>query len=399
MQKSSYISAMTISNAPKHPETISKAVQSEETASAVLEINLDALAANYNLIKSKTSDDCVTAGVVKANGYGLGADIVSDVFYAQGCRDFYVATLDEALSLRKSLASDAHIYVFGGLYHDQEGLYTENSITPVLNSLDDIKRWQKHAENINKELDALIHIDTAMSRLGLDRKDVTAFCDTPTEHTKGLNIQYVISHFASADDSSSALTEQQYERFSAITSKMGTFKRSLANSSGTFRDNAYHFDMVRPGMALYGLNPMPEASNPMFDVVSLKARILQTREAEPGDTVGYNATYNIEKPTKIATVALGYADGILRNLSNQGHFYWKGTPCPVLGRISMDLITVDISNIEDRSLHAGAFIEVLGPHQSADALAKDMQTIGYEVLTSLGARYARKYTKKPPEKV
>lgn len=370
-----------------------QSVDSFAAAPSVLEINLKALAANYELIRSKTKAPCVTSGVVKADGYGLGSIEVTGALYQQGCRHFYVAMPEEALILRNAFP-DIHIYVFGGVYAGTEELYVTENITPVLNSLEEIKRWRDYAVTIGKKLPALIHIDTAMNRLGLDRRELDQFYENPAEYTDGLDILYVISHFASAEERDNPLNQQQYERFCAATNRMGNFKRCLANSGGVFLSPDYHFDMVRPGMSLYGLNPIAGEDNPMQQVAQLKTRILQCRTAEKGDTVGYNATYVFDKEAKIATVAMGYADGILRTLSNNGTFFWHGIPCPVRGRVSMDLITIEITHLYDQDVPppvAGDFMELLGPHQRADDLAAAAKTIGYEILTSLGARYARSY--------
>jgi alanine racemase len=197
-----------------------------------------------------------------------------------------------------------------------------------------------------------------------------------------------MSHFACADESESAMTAEQAQRFDKIAAAFPGTIRSLANSSGVFRNNSYHYDLVRPGMAMYGLNPTPEAGNPMQPTVSLAVRLLQVRDAAKGETVGYGASHKLKKNARIGTVALGYADGFLRSGSGKATLYYEGAACPVVGRVSMDLVTVDLGATD---AVAGHSLEVLGPDQDADTLAESLGTIGYEVLTGLGRRWGRHY--------
>jgi alanine racemase len=286
----------------------------------------------------------------------------------------------------------------GGLFTGAENTYTAHQITPVLNSPDDIQRWQKHSlikgQDKNKKLPAFLHFDTGMNRLGLSAKEFQALRDN-SEMLEGIDVQTILSHFVAADDWAEGwaleLTIAQADLFADIAVRFPQAKKSLANSSGLFRHNHYHYDMVRPGYALYGGYPTPETKNPMKPIIRLDARILQIRECRKGESIGYAASHKFKKDTRTATIALGYADGFLRSGSNKAVVYYNNQPCPVLGRVSMDLVTIDLSGIKGKQPVQGEAIEILGPHQTVDDLAKTAGTIGYEILTSLGTRYKRDY--------
>lgn len=372
-------------------------MQGFSTSTGILTIDLGALAANYQIFQDKVSSNCAVAGVIKANAYGLGLKEIALTLKTLNCPQFFVATLEEALKIRE-FDQQTPIAVLGGLFTNEEKTYTTHNITPVLNSPVDIQSWKKWGQEQNKALPAFLHIDTGMNRLGLSGQEFNQLLDAPNS-LESIDVQYVMSHFVSADDWAEewaqTLTIKQAEQFNeqAVRLKkiMPNLKKSLANSPGLFRDSAFHHDMVRPGYALYGGNPTPEKDNPMQPVVSLNTRILQIRECQKHETVGYGASYKFEKDARTATIALGYADGFLRSISNNGVVYYNNQACPVIGRVSMDLVTIDISQIKGKAPQQGDSVEILGPHQSVDDLAKAARTIGYEILTSLGNRYKRKY--------
>lgn len=362
-------------------------------AGAWLTIDLKALMANYRLFDEKTGTSCDVAAIVKANAYGLGVKPVADTLYSCGARSFFVATLEEALELKAHLDEQnskiTRLAILGGLFHGCEQDYSAHNLSPVLNSLDEIERWQKQAAKTQHPLPAIIHFDTGMNRLGLGPRETQTLLDDP-DKLDGLDVQMIMSHFACADEKDHPMTEAQFEQFDQLAKAFPETVKSLANSSGIFRTSKHHYELVRPGMAMYGLNPTPEKINPMTPVISLETRILQTRNARRDSTIGYSATYRFKKDTAVATVALGYADGFLRALSNKGTLYYKGQPCPIIGRVSMDLVTVDISGLEQKP-EPGEIMEVIGLHQTADDLASAAGTIGYEILTDLGRRYHRTY--------
>jgi len=361
-------------------------IDNTRTASGVLTINLEALTQNYNLLKSTVGESCDVAGVVKANAYGLGLEKVTKALLKQNCSKFFVATLDEAIALR-AINSDIIIYLLGGLFKGAEDIYIAQNITPVLNSLDEIKRYQALS---SEHKNAILHFDTGMSRLGLDLSETQAILNDPTL-LSGIKLTYIMSHFACADDKDHSMTIEQANKFAQIAEHFPNSLKSLANSSGVFRDTQHHYDLARPGISLYGGNPTPETQNPMKNVVELQCRILQIRDSKIGDSVGYSATHTLDQNTQIATLSCGYADGLLRSNSNKAYVYWQGQACPVLGRISMDLITIDIGNITGQKPQIGDMVEILGPNQNIDDLATNAGTISYEILTSLGARYKRHY--------
>lgn len=354
------------------------------TTTAVLDIDLAAVAANIRSLQARVSPQCNITGVVKADAYGIGMDQVAGVHLACGTRRFFVATLDEAIRLRALVGVGPDIAVLGGLFHGAEGEYTRHNLMPVLNSLHDVARWSSGAP-------AMLHIDTGMRRLGLDTGEVERLRDDPAL-TQGLNIRAVISHFACADEPGHPLTARQAALFASILPLFPRAEKSISNSAGIFVSRDYDYDFVRPGMAVYGLNPVPGRHNPMHPVVTLRARVLQIRQAQQGETVGYGATHRCDTNQRVATIGLGYADGFLRAFSSRGHVFSQGQSLPIIGRVSMDLVTVDASTMPQ--LQAGDWVEVLGPHQDADSLAAQGGTIGYEILTGLGARYARTYHNK-----
>lgn len=347
---------------------------------AILTVDLGAVAANYAILKKKAGPACAVAGVIKADAYGLGMEKVWAALENAGCPFYFVATPDEALALRR--LTKKPVAVLYGPLPGAEDDFIRHNIVPVLNAPDDIARWRAAADRHRLRLAAILHFDTGMNRLGLTVP--------PDEVTvDGLDIMCVMSHFACADEKDSPVTAVQFEKFTKIAAHFPAVKKSIAASSGIFRSADYCLDMARPGMALYGLNPAPEVANPMRPVISLSARILQVKKIRKGETVGYGASFRAANDMTVATVALGYADGFLRALGNRGALWHNGIACPVIGRVSMDLVTVDVTAAS--SVKAGDFIEVIGPHQSADDLAAAAETIGYEILTSLGSRYRRVY--------
>ena len=363
---------------------------------AVLDIDLAAVADNIRQLQKRVSPSARVAGVVKADAYGIGLAEIAALHRQLGTESFFVATPEEGLRLRGLSGFGAEggatleIAPLCGLLPGEAGLYRHHALTPVLNSLAQIAEWEKGGGGAP----AMLHLDTGMRRLGLDSGE-TAHLVAHPELLDGVNITVLLSHFACADEPENPLTNRQkddFERFSAgIYAKKPGIRRSLSNSAGVFAHPACHYELVRPGMAVYGLNPVPGQENPMKSVVQLRARILQTRKALPGETIGYGATYQCKEMRSLACVALGYADGFLRSLSNCGVLFWNGRPCPVLGRVSMDVVSVDITGLTGPAPQAGDWMEVLGQNQSVDALAGQAGTIGYEILTSLGARYRRHY--------
>lgn len=357
----------------------------------MLTIKLGSISKNVDIMRQNTSGKCNVTAVIKANAYGLGMKKVAPALYKNGIREFFVATLSEGINLRGHIPNDTYIYVLNGLEYNSIKEYIANNVTPVLNDPKSIEVYSNHAKEKGEKYAAILHFDTGMNRLGLNKNE-TQWLLKNKVILEPLKIQYIMSHFACADIPDHPFTDVQAKRFKKIRAHFPDIPASLSSSSGIFRSPKYHFDMVRPGMGLYGLNPTLETTNPMRPVVEIYLPILKMQTVKKNETIGYGATHRFEKDLGIATLSGGYADGIFRALSNKGHLYWKGQPCPIIGRVSMDLITVDITNIpEAQRPAAGDMMELIGKHQSVDNLAKAADTIGYEILTALGQRYERIY--------
>ena len=356
-------------------------------AGAVLEIDLDAIVGNWRLLAQRATP-AACAAVVKANAYGLGAAPVARALAAAGCRLFLVATLDEGIALRAELGPAPEIAIFNGPLPGTAAEFAPHRLIPVLNEPGQIEEWKAHPGG-----PAILHVDTGMSRLGLSAREYAALAGDLA--ASAIAWRAVISHLACADTPDHPLNEQQRARFAAVTQRMPGIPASLAASSGIFLGAAYHFDFVRPGAALYGVNPQPGPPpgrrNPMRQTVRLSGKILQVREIDTGESVGYGAAHVMQKAGRIATVAVGYADGWLRSLSHRGCGFIGGQRIPLLGRVSMDLVTFDVSAIDPALAHPGAAVELLGEHYGVDDAAADAGTIGYEILTALGSRYHRVY--------
>lgn len=359
------------------------------TAPARLSVSLSALAENYRLLKSMGGQSL--APVLKANGYGTGAVQAFTTLRVQGAQQVFVATPDEAIELR-ALDSAADIFILGGFYKGADQDYLAQRLYPVLNSPEEINRYAALAAKRNLTLPAALHVDTGMNRLGLSADESARLIEDRSPLT-GIELQLVMSHFACSDEAGHPMNETQAAVFGRIAQAFPDIPKSLCNSSGIFRDKNWHYDILRPGFALFGGNPTPEVTNPMRRVVDLSVRILQTRCVKAGESAGYSATHRFQNDTLLATVALGYADGFHRAGSSRAKLFWNGHACPIVGRVSMDLIIVDLGGLPDHTPkpQAGDWLEVLGAHQSVDDLAADLGTIGYEVLTSLGRRYERIY--------
>jgi alanine racemase len=350
---------------------------------AILRIDLAALLANHHRLR-QAAPGAKIAPVVKADSYGLGAAPIAKALLTDGARDFFVATLDEGIALRKTLGVGPTIYVLHGAREDQIPAFVRHALSPILNSLSQLTIWtEARREGASA---AGLHIDTGMSRLGLPAADVTA----ATALAKAAGVELVMSHLACASDPAHPQNARQLARFRAAAAEFPGAKRSLANSAGIFLGPDYHFDLVRPGLALYGGQPMDQ-DGPDLDVVAvLSAPILQLRDLQPGDTVGYGADFTAQKPTRAATLSIGYADGFLRASGPQGYGVLAGARCPILGRVSMDLIVIDATPAGAAAV-PGARVELMGPAVTLGDIARAANTIPYEVLARLGPRIERRY--------
>jgi alanine racemase len=317
--------------------------------------------------------------VVKADAYGLGAEPVAKALRLAGCETFFVATLDEGIALRAVLGGGPEIAVFNGPLTGSADEYPAHGLTPVLNDLGQVQAWRR------ANAPAILHVDTGMSRLGMTARELSLFTNDP------IPLVGLVSHLACADAPEHPLNAVQLARFTAIKAQFPRLRASLSASSGIFLGRDYRHDLVRPGAALSGVNPCPGTPNPMRQVVTLKGKIVQVREIDRGESVGYGAAHVMPEPGRLAVVAVGYADGWLRAMSHRGSGAMAGRRVPLVGRVSMDLITFDVSALAPGRARPGDTIELLGAGYGVDEAAADAGTIGYEILTALGARYHRIY--------
>ncbi|MBX3579785.1 MAG: alanine racemase [Rhizobiaceae bacterium] len=361
---------------------------SRAAAGAILTIDLGAVRFNYRLL-ARMLGGARCGAVVKADGYGLGAAPIAQALIHEGCDTFFVAHLSEGLALRAALGPDIVIYVLNGLPPGTERTFVDAGLRPVLNSAEQIRAWDDLGRPSLRPQPAAIQVDTGMARLGLPPEDVVRFTED-ARILAGIQLTLVMSHLACADVPDHPANAQQLKRFQGLRPWFAGPDFSLANSSGIFLGTDWHFDLARPGAALYGINPTPHLPNPMQPVVRLEARVIQTRSVKAGAGIGYGHALVAEAPVRLATIALGYADGWPRRLN--GAAFFKGTALPFVGRVSMDSIILDVSALPEGAIAPGDLVELIGPHRTVDEVAADAGTIGYEILTGLGNRFHRVYT-------
>jgi alanine racemase len=358
----------------------------------MLTIDLAAVEANWKLLAGMALPvECAAA--VKANAYGCGLEAVTRTLTKAGCRTFFVADLTEARSVR-TIAPDAAIYVLNGIIPGSAPAFADGAFRPVINSLTELAEWDAFVSQKGWRGGAALHVDTGMNRLGMTMQDAIAIA--PRVHSETHGFTLLMSHLACADTPDHALNDQQIRMFREIRVLYRGLPASLANSSGIFLGDTVFCDLVRPGIAIFGGNPTPGRKNPMRPVVELKGRIIQVRPVDRGETVGYGASWTMSRPGRVAVVALGYGDGVLRSAAASkgkpaAEVIIAGQRCPVAGRVSMDLLTVDVTHLPEAAVRRGDFATLIGDGMSVDELASAMGTIAYEVLTGLGRRHYRIY--------
>jgi len=362
-------------------------------AMARLTIDLDALRQNYLTLAAHAAP-ARCAAAVKANAYGIGLEPAVQTLAAAGCKTFFTATLAEAVALRAVLPA-AVVYVLNGLPPGGGDVFARHDLRPVLGNRAEIAEWGGFARAHGAAPPVAIHIDTGMNRLGLMAADVDCLQAQP-DRLAGIDVALVMSHLACADTPDNPKNAAQLEAFNRLRRRLPAVPASLANSGGIFLGSDYHLDLVRPGIALYGGEAVSGRPGPMRPVVKLAARIAQIRDIAAGDAVGYGGAYRAPGPRRIATLPVGYADGYARALGGtDGHpgapVYLNGRKARLAGRVSMDLITVDLSDFSAEAIGRGDWVELIGPHITIDDLARHGHTIGYELLTRLGPRYERVY--------
>jgi alanine racemase len=360
----------------------------------MLTVDLANLRRNWRELAARAAPaEC--AGVVKADAYGLGAGPCARALWAAGCRSFFVAIPQEGAELRRELP-EATIFVLDGLLPGLGDVYAGHQLVPALASLEEVAEWAGLARKSGRKLPAALHIDTGINRLGLAAREVQAIADRP-DLLDGIEVALVMSHFACADEPDSPMNDHQRQRFDELRSVLPAAPASLANSPGTLHSEGFAYDMVRTGVALFGGNPFADRPNPMAPVAYLSGVLLQVRELAPGETVGYGATWRASRASRIGVLGVGYRDGFPRALSQPlsktpAQVYIAGHFAPIVGRISMDLMTIDLTDVPPESARRGARVELLGDHVTIDDVARWAGTIPYEILTGLGSRFARLYS-------
>jgi alanine racemase len=383
---------MAVHDPELRPAGMPTAAADPAEAGGILTIDLGALAANWKTLASTTVPvEC--AAVVKGDGYGCGLEPVTRTLSREGCSTFFVADVAEGRRVR-AVASDAAIYVLNGLIPGSAQAFAADYLRPVINSATELAEWDAFVATRNWRGGAALHVDTGMNRLGITLEEAVAIAPRLQSENHGFTL--VMSHLACAEIPDHPMNDRQIRLFREIRILYRGVASSLANSSGIFLGGGAYCDLVRPGVALYGVNPTPGRANPMRPVVELKGRVIQVRAVNKGESVGYGATFTTTRPSRIAIVALGYADGYLRSASAAkgkpaGQAIIAGKRCPIAGRVSMDVLAADVTDLPDGTVRRGDFATLIGDGMGVDDVAAAMGTIGYEVLTHLGRRYHRVY--------
>jgi len=363
-----------------------------EFEAARLTVRLGAVVSNFRTI-ARLAGPAAVAGVVKADAYGLGLAPVAHSLIQAGCDTFFVARLQEGIALRRH-APEARVFVLDGAEPDAVPALLSHRLTPVLNSLAQIAGWSAASRATRSALDAAIHVDSGMNRLGMPISELALLSAESRTRLDGVRVVLVMSHLACADDPDSAMNRMQLDRFKTALQILPAAPASLAATGGVLLGKDYHFDMVRPGLGLYGGNPRASGPNPFAVTARLTARILQLRRVDKGESVGYGATFIAKRPSVLATAGLGYADGLMRAISNHGAGAINGVRAPVAGRVSMDLVTLDVTDVPGR-LATGMDVEFVGDTITLEELARAAGTANYEILTSLSRRAERHYEAAP----
>ncbi|TCM73614.1 alanine racemase [Rhizobium sp. BK068] len=363
-----------------------------------LTVDLTALTENWKDM-ARRSGKARAAAVVKADAYGTGIEDAGEALFMAGARDFFVATVDEGVTLRP-YAPDARIFVLAGVWPGTERRLFENDLVPVISSEEQLAFWMAVLAEYG-DYPCALNVDTGFNRLGLSMDEAIALADDVSRPASFAPV-LVMSHLACSDDHSSEMNKQQLESFQRVSAAYEGIESSLAASGGIFLGSDYHFDLTRPGISVYGGEAVNGVANPMRPVVTAEARIIQVRRAKAGDTVGYGRAMRLTRDSRLAVVSAGYADGYLRSQSSggvplrqvvpqAGQGFLAGRKVPVAGRITMDLTIFDVTDLPENAVLAGDYVELFGKNVLVDDVARSAGTIGYEILTSIGLRHERRY--------
>ncbi|HEY1542736.1 MAG TPA: alanine racemase [Xanthobacteraceae bacterium] len=379
----------TAETAAPEPEITTSGPPELETG-GVLTIDIGAVQSNYRALSARVSPtEC--AAVVKADAYGCGIEPVVRALAKSGCKTFFVAHLAEARTVR-ALAPEATVYALSGLPNGGAAAFAQANVRPVIGSTQELAEWDAFRATSGWRGGTALHFDTGMNRLGIPVDEAAALAQRIKTPDHGITL--IMSHFACSETPANALNNRQIQLFRELRMMFRGIPASLANSSGIFLGALAHFDMVRPGYALYGGNPTPGAANPMLPVLGLKAHIVQVRQVARGETVGYGAAWKAPRPTRVAIVSVGYADGYLRAASGPdarrgAEMMIGNTRCHVVGRVSMDLLAVDVTAVPEHIARRGEWATLIGNGIDIDTLAAQCGTIGYELMCGMGRRYSR----------
>lgn len=357
------------------------------SARLVARIDLDRLCENWRNLNA-LSGSATAAAVIKANGYGHGVKAVALALNQAGCSWFFTASMEEALAVR-TILPEARISCFDGLTDQDEDAVLHFGIIPSINDPAELKILHRLARQAEQQVPALLQIDTGMNRLGAGFDTIEELAASPL--LEAGDWQLIYSHLASADEPDQPQSKQQREKFEEVRKRLPAVPASLAATGGIMLGEDFHYDVTRPGIGLYGLPPVPELARHIKPVLSLHARVLQIRQAKAGEDIGYNATARTSRPSRLATIAGGYADGVRRQLSNNGHVHAGGLYAPIIGRVSMDTTIIDITDWPEDHIGAGGTVDIIHDAFTADDLAAATGTIGYDVLTALGLRAKQHY--------
>jgi alanine racemase len=355
----------------------------------VLVIDLDAVAHNYHTLCSRLRKGTTCAAVLKANAYGMGVKEVAARLYQEGCRHFFLAQISEAIELKAFVGEDSSIYVLNGLRRGEEEVYAHYGLIPVLGDPLQIHLWNTFCQNKNQMMKAVLHCDTGLVRTGLSEKAMEGLGLLQVSH---MEIVCIMSHMACSYHKTHPMNETQKIAFSAMKKRFPFAMFSFSNSSALFLDESYNFDMVRAGLALTGCRSAnPHGEYTLKPALKAYAQVLQITDIPNGTPVGYNATFVASRASRIATIGVGYGDGYLRSLSNQGEMYFEGYKLPIVGSVSMDLTTIDITDLPPQKIGLGNWVELFGDHLWASKVAEKAGTISWELFTRLGSRFERFY--------
>jgi alanine racemase len=376
------------------PGATARAAAPGELVGGLLHIDLAALRANYRQL-AKAVQPAACAACIKSNAYGLGVRPVAEALWSAGCRTFFVALPAEGIELRKILP-EAVIYILDGLFPRLAEIYLAHGLRPALGSLDEVKEWAEFSRTREVKAKAALHLDTGLNRLGLSPGEVRHLA-ARRELLDAFEIALIVSHLACADEPAHEMNATQRQAFDLMRASLPEAPASFSNTPGALIGQDFAYDLVRPGIGIYGGNPFAQRSNPMRPVVHLYAAILQVRDVKAGESVGYGATWTADRDSRIAIVAAGYGDGLPRALSSPArggpaHAFLGGQFAPIVGRISMDLLAIDVTDVPASFARRGARAELIGDHVTVDDMARWAGTIPYEILTSLGSRYSRLYS-------